>query len=384
MKRKVFGFLAVVSILALAVCFTPGCKKASDTGNGSQAIGSTGRPGANASAREGEYAGKIKIGHVVGVCQGCMFIGHDQGFFKEEGLDTEPVWTPHPSDAQTMLNAGELQIVHGPFTAFYRAVDQGADVKIVAGSGCQGLCIIAQPATGIKTVEDLVASKGKGLKVGTQRMNTLELCWWSLLSDHGLTYRDFDMKFFNDHFTMMAAFENKDLDIITHVEPYATMLSDKYHGVRIADSVQVWGKGSPDCVVSVQSDFLKKYPGTVKKYLRALLRADEFIKQDMKRAATLLDTGHHYKVDGDTIAAALPRQPPSVDLRPGLKYMTKGVEDMVKLGYLKKVPENVIDLSILERVVAEHDKAAKGSEASAEEAKSVGKGPLEPANKEAK
>jgi len=151
------------------------------------------------------------------------------------------------------------------------------------------------------------------------------------------------------------------------------MLSDKYNGVRVADSVLVWGKGSPDCVVSVKAEFLKKYPGTVKKYIRAILRADDFIKQDMNRAADLLDTGHHYKVDRDTIAAALPRQPPSVDLRPGLKYMKKGIDDMVKLGYLKQVPEDVLELGILEEVVKEWE---------AKKAEGGGAGPPQPAGKE--
>jgi len=280
-----------------------------------------------------------------------LFVAHDQGFFAKAGIESELVWTPNPGDAQTMLSAGELQVVHGPFTNAYRAADQGADVKIIAGSGKHGLCTIAQPETHIHSVEDLVSQKDTGLKVGTQRLNTLELAWYGLISDAGLGYDDFDMKFFFDHFTMSAAFENKELDLITHVEPYATMLSDKHHGVRVADSVEIWGEGSPDCVVSVRGDFLNKYPLTLKRYIRAILKADAFIKEDMARAVGILDAGSYYKVDKETLTAALPRQPPGVDLRAGVSGMNKAIEDMVELGYMKAVPQDIIDLSLLEEVI---------------------------------
>ena len=307
---------------------------------------------------QGLYEGQVKIGHVVGVCMSCMFFAHLQKYFPSEGINSKPVWTPHPSDAITMLDTGELQFVHGPFTAAVQGAGKGAKIKIIAGSGNHGLWVLAQPKLKIKTIAELKKYRGKGLKVGTQRMNTLELTWYGLISDQGWTYKDFEMKFFFDHFSMMAAFENKQVDVITHVEPYATML-EKKGAVRIGDSTQTWGQGSPDCVVSVKEEFLKKYPETVKRYIRAILKADGFIKKDMKKAAEIVYAGGFYKVDKESYIAALPRQLPGVDLRKGVSGMKKAVGHLVKMGYMKKAPENLVDLSILEEVIKEQE-AAKG------------------------
>ena len=377
--RHPFHVSALALFLVAAMALAPGCKK-------KKAGEPTAEPGKAApasreapAADEGLYKGEVKIGHVVGVCMSCMFFAHIQKYFPEEGITSKPVWTPHPSDAITMLDNGKLQFVHGPFTAAVQGAAKGAKIKIIAGSGNHGLWVLAQPHLKIKSIEDLKAYKGKGLKVGSQRMNTLELTFYGLISDAGMTYKDFDMKFAFDHFSMMAAFENKEVDVITHVEPYATML-EKKGAVRIGDSTQTWGEGSPDCVVSVKEEFLAKHPQTVKRYLRAILRADRFIKSDMEKAAEIVYSGGFYKVDKESYKAALPRQLPGVDLRKGVKGMNKAIGHLVELGYMKAAPKDLLDLSLLEEVIKEQE--ATGEEKKPEPADEEKK--AEPADEEKK
>lgn len=331
-------FFATMFVLAALTGFQSGCRS---------------NPTSSTETSAGTYSGTLKLGHMVGTCMSSLFIAHDQGLFADEGLKTELVWTPNPGDAVTMLNSSGLSIWNGPFPSVYLSVAQGADLKIIAGSGKHGLVCLARPELNVKSIDDLIKLKGKGIKVGTQRTSTIELNWYSLISARNMSYADFDMKFFFDTLTPVTAFQNKEIDIIAHVEPYATLISNKYGGVRIGDSVEAWGEGSPDCVVSVKADFLKKYPVTVKKYIRALLRADAYIKEDMTRAVGILDAGKHFKVDKETLAEALPHQPPGVDLRRGLPGLQKAVGDMVKLGYIKSIPSGVVDLSILEEVTKE-------------------------------
>jgi NitT/TauT family transport system substrate-binding protein len=150
---------------------------------------------------------------------------------------------------------------------------------------------------------------------------------------------------------MAAAFEAKKIDLVTHVEPYATKLVDKSGGVALATNIDAWGKNAPDCVVSSRADFIAAYPGTVKKYLRAILKADNLIKSDMLQAAKILDKGKYYKVDFETLKAALPRQKPQVDLIDSEKGMDIAIGDMVTLGYLKQAPKSVTDFTILKTLV---------------------------------
>ena len=282
----------------------------------------------------------IRVGHLVGICMSPLFYADAMGYFKDEGLKVELKHMPNPGDGLAALTAGATHIAHVPFTNAIVAAHNGAPVKVIAGSGAGGIFLIAQGSSGIKTIDDLKKAKGKGLKIGTMRLNTFELTTYRVLVNNGLKYEDFQMVWFNDVLSMAAAFESKSVDLVTHVEPFSTRLVDKLGGVPLASNRDVWGKDGPDCVTNARADFIAQYPDATKKYLRALLKADAAIKADMPKAVDILDKGKYYRVDRETLAAALPRQTPQIDLtKGGDKGMEIAIADMVTLGYLKKSPD---------------------------------------------
>ncbi len=303
---------------------------------------------AQMSVAQGSTPEVIRVGHLVGICMSPLFYADAVGYFKEEKLNVELKFMPNPGDALTALTSGAMNIVHIPFTNMVVAANNGAPVKIIAGSGAGGIFVVAQGATGIKNIEDLKRAKGKGLKLGSMRVNTFELTLYRNLQNAGLSYDDFNMVWFNDVLSMAAAFEAKAIDIVTHVEPFSTNMVDKQGGVAIASNLDVWGKNGPDCVTNTRADFIEKYPDATRRYLKALLRADREIKTNPAKAVEILDKGKYYRVNRETLTAALPRQMPQVDLTQGGEQgMEIAIKDMVALGYLKKMPENVIDFRIL-------------------------------------
>lgn len=293
----------------------------------------------------------INVGHLVGICMSPLFFAHAQGYFKDEGLNVQLKFMPNPGDAITTLVSNTMDIIHNPFTNAFVAAGQGAPIRIIAGSGAGGLFIIAQKETGIRSMADLAAAKGKGLKVGTMRFNTFELTLYRSLQQHGLSYSDYNVVWFNDTLSMASAFEAKAVDVVTHVEPFATRLVDKLGGAALASNLDVWGPHGPDCVTKTSTRFLERHPTAIRRYLKALLRADAAIKADMPKAVEVLDAGKYYRVDRDTLKAALPRQPPQVDItRGGDKGMEIAVADMVHLGYLKSAPQ-IIDTTLLKQAL---------------------------------
>ena len=150
---------------------------------------------------------------------------------------------------------------------------------------------------------------------------------------------------------MASAFEAKALDVVTHVEPFATRLVDQLGGVALASSLDVWGPHGPDCVTNTSARFLERHPEALRRYLKAILRADAAIKADMPKAVDALDAGKYYRVDKATLAAALPRQKPQVDItQGGDKGMEIAINDMVTLGYLKAAP-TIIDTTLLKQAL---------------------------------
>lgn len=300
--------------------------------------------------------GTITVGHLVGVCAASLVVAYSLGYFKDEGLDVKLQWTPNPGDAIAQLQSNAIQFWNGSFTAVYRGVEQGLQAKIVAGAGIEGVSVLARKESGIKTMDDLVARRKTGLKVGTQRLNTIEMTMYGVLSDKRLSYEDFDMKFFPDHFTMSAAFVKGDIDVVSHIEPYASQLEVEQGAVVLARSADTWGSGSPECVTSVRTDFLKAHPEAVRRYIRALLRADAFIKADREKALDVMEASKVWKVNRQELALSLTHQGPGVDLTRNAKQMDRGINDMLKLGYLKSIPADLVDLSLLEGVVKEQRK----------------------------
>jgi NitT/TauT family transport system substrate-binding protein len=293
----------------------------------------------------------VNVGHLVGICMSPLFYAKTVEFFKEEGLDVQMKFMPNPGDALTALNSGVMDIIHNPFTNAFVAAGQGAPVRIIAGSGSGGLFLLAQKESGIKSMGDLAKAKGKGLKIGTMRFNTFELTLYRALVKAGVGYSDYNVVWFNDVLAMAAAFEAKQIDLVTHVEPFATRLSDQLGGVSIASNLDAWGPHGPDCVTNTTARYLESKPETIKKYLKAILRADAAIKADVPKAVDVLDSAKLYRVNKAALSAALPRQMPQVDItKGGDKGMEIAVADMVQLGYLKTVPK-IIDTTLLKQVL---------------------------------
>jgi NitT/TauT family transport system substrate-binding protein len=301
---------------------------------------------ANAQAME-----TVNVGHLVGICMSPLFYAKATEIFREEGLDVQMKFMPNPGDALTALNSGAMDIIHNPFTNAFVAAGQGAPVRIIAGSGAGGLFLLAQKGAGLKSMADLAKAKGKGLKIGTVRFNTFELTLYRALVKAGVGYSDYEIVWFNDTLARAAAFESKNLDLATHVEPFATRLIDQLGGVPIYSSLDAWGPHGPDCVTNTTAKYLEAKPATIKKYLKALLRADAAIKADIPKAIDVLDAAKFYRVNKQVLTSALPRQMPQVDItKGGAKGMEIAVADIVQLGYLKSPPP-IIDTKLLTEVL---------------------------------
>ena len=81
----------------------------------------------------------IRVGHLVGICMSPLFYADAAGYFRDEKLNVELKFMPNPGDALTALTSGAMNIVHIPFTNMVVAANNGAPVKIIAGSGAGGL-----------------------------------------------------------------------------------------------------------------------------------------------------------------------------------------------------------------------------------------------------
>src|SRR5437867_3843033 len=109
---------------------------------------------------------KVRVGYIGLTCEAPIYVAYEKGFFKEEGLEPELVkcnWATY-KDA---LAPGSYDITHHLVMYFLKPIEQGLDVRFLAGihRGC--LRVQAGAKTNIHTIQDL-----KGKRIGVPGMGT--------------------------------------------------------------------------------------------------------------------------------------------------------------------------------------------------------------------
>lgn len=337
-------FLARLTAIAAGAAVTSAC--------GSNDSNTVTKPTGGAAGGQSRGPATLNAGHLVGGCMAPLFLADAKGLFAEENLTVKLSFFGNPGDNLSSLVAGANDVVHNPFSNTFVGKERGEDLVIVSGSGKAGLELLARAGVGVATLDDLAAKKRTGLKLGTLRVDTLELTVFHLLQSKGLSYDDFQMVFFNDLLAMGQALINKDVDVCTVVQPYAALVVQETKGSYLGNNETAWGKDAPDCVVTVKRSLTEKKPDVVERYLKAILAANDLMDRDFEGATATLAKGRYFKVEGDALGEGLRRQPPQVRLSTSaLAALDKGVEDMKALGYVKKVKSaDLVDLNILSKV----------------------------------
>src|SRR5207245_1879522 len=106
----------------------------------------------------------VKIGFIGLTCEAPIYTAYEKGFFKDEGLEPELVKCSWANYKDT-LALGGYDITHHLVMYFLKPIEQGLDVRFLAGihRGC--LRVQAGVKTNIHTIQDL-----KGKRIGVPGM----------------------------------------------------------------------------------------------------------------------------------------------------------------------------------------------------------------------
>ena len=218
-----------------------------------------------------------------------------------------------------------------PDTNAIAAYTRSPSFAMVAGSGIQGLTIVAKPE--IKTLQDL-----KGKKIGTFQADTLDILVYDYLKKLGFTYQDVQMQYLGDSVELTNALIAGHLDAISSIEPYATRAKTATNGNILGDGTDLYGKGYPDCVLMARKELIAKEPEVVKGVIRTFLEAQYEIESNFEEAAKLT-IGKYYKTDMTNLLAAGKAQPPGVDIRNQREFIYSRAQSMKELNYISKDPD---------------------------------------------
>jgi len=208
----------------------------------------------------------------------------EQGFFKEEGLDVTLVKYSDWSTYKDALALGGFDLTHHLIMMFLKPIEQGADIKILAGvhRGC--LRVQASTRGSIQTVEDL-----RGKRIGVPGMGTPPFIFANrALALHGIDpARDINWKVYPAG-ELKLALERGDVDAVADSEPIGTLLLSSGKVKNIADQATDEPFASEYCcAVVANGKFVSNNPKAAAAATRAILKAAKWVEANPRKAATL-------------------------------------------------------------------------------------------------
>ena len=255
----------LVPFAALLLLLT-GCKKDSDTAK---------------SADNGPM--KVRVGYIGLTCEAPIFTAVEKGFFKEEGLEVTLVkceWANY----KDVLALGGFDITHHLVMYFLKPIEQGLDVKFLAGihRGC--LRVQAAANGNIQSVKDL-----RGKRIGVPGMGTPPFIFANrVLGANGIDPgREITWVVFPAG-ELGLALDKGEVDAVADSEPIGSLLLAGGKVRNVADqAVDAPYKDEYCCAVLANGKFVAANPKAAAAATRALLKAAKWVETNPAAAARM-------------------------------------------------------------------------------------------------
>ena len=236
-------------------------------------------------------ASAIRLGYFPNITHAPALIGVNKGFFQEALGSTKleaKTFNAGPAALEALLSGAIDATYIGPNPAINGwSQSKGQALKIIAGSTSAGAGLVVK--AGITTAADL-----KGKKIATPQLgNTQDVALRAWLKQNGLNadaQGGGDVSILpQDNSTALQAFAQGAIDGAWVPEPYFSRLQLESGGKVLVNEKDLWPNGQfVTTHLIVSQEFLKKYPGTVKKLLQGHLKSLDYIKTsnaDAQKAA---------------------------------------------------------------------------------------------------
>jgi NitT/TauT family transport system substrate-binding protein len=240
----------------------------------------------------GATAPELRLGYFANVTHAGAVYGVGEGIYAAELDSTElktQVFNAGPAAVEALFGGALDATYIGPNPAINAFVkSKGEAIRIVAGATSGGASLVVRPD--ITTPAQL---KGKRL-ASPQTGGTQDVALRTYLVEHGLKT---DLRGAGDA-TIIAQENSQTLQLFKDgkidggwvPEPWASRLVLEGGGKVLVDEKTLWPGGRfVTTHLIVRTEFLQKYPGTVKSLLRAQIRADKEIVADPAKAKAVVN-----------------------------------------------------------------------------------------------
>ena len=239
---------------------------------------------------------KIVFGVEMSLLPSLVWVAENQGYFSEQGLDVEIKEFDSGKNAfKTMLEQGNLDMVTVAQTPVMFNSFNRNDYRIIAGmvSSYKDVNILARKDKGISKPEDL-----KGKKIGATAGSTGHYFLGLFLTHNGLILSDIEISDFKATELAQALIDGK-VDAISSWEPNIYNARKQLgENAIILPNKDIFRE---DFYFVPNKAFLDKNPQAIERFLKAIEKAEEFIKNYNEKAINI--TAERLKINQEFVAS---------------------------------------------------------------------------------
>jgi ABC-type nitrate/sulfonate/bicarbonate transport system substrate-binding protein len=202
-----------------------------------------------------------------------IFLASKKGYFKDQGLDVTLIKTfPHGMATLNALDTGEAQIAASSETPFINSILKGSKLFIIATTitADEHLAIVARKDSLILNPKDL-KNKRIGVTIGSNGEYFLDM----VLNLNDLSRENIQLLNLKPN-QMVETLLAKEVDAIATWNPQKTKAIKELGKNAVTFNAQ--NLYSPLFIVATTQDFATSNPEIIKKILKALLSATQFIE----------------------------------------------------------------------------------------------------------
>lgn len=226
---------------------------------------------------------KVRLGLAKQPSSGLVMVALEKGFFKEAGLDVEITSFPSGKRAlkDGLFNSSVDIVTVADVPIAFAAFDRH-DYKIISNIFIADNVntVIASKKSGILTPEDL-----KGKRIATQRFSAVHFFLHLFFLENAVEKSDVSLSFMKAE-NLPKALRDGSIDAFSMREPFIGQAKELLGD----DAVMFSAPGIyTQMEFLVASDkFIKQSPDAIKKFLKGILAAESFMKEDYEQSLLII------------------------------------------------------------------------------------------------
>ncbi len=241
--------------------------------------------------KEPPYTGpveKITVASAEYLTGSLVYVAEDQGFFEKNGLEMTIKGYGSGKACADALIAGEADISTSADNVFVSNSFKHTDLRVFGTvATAQVKELVARKDKGITTINDLI-----GKKIGVTKKSGAEFQLGVFLIFNGISQEDVELVNLKPP-KMMGAISNGDIDAVFVWDPYLYNIKKE-----LGENAISWHGGKDFYfVLLTKEDWLDKNPTAAERFMKSMLEAEGYIKDNSEKAKEFARNRFDYESD---------------------------------------------------------------------------------------